>query len=163
MNCASCNGLDTRVVDSRLAGEGHAVRRRRECAACGHRFTTYERVELPPVLVVKRGGQREEYAREKMMSGLLKALHRRPVSLETIEQFARELETKLRDRPKREVDSSALGERILRFLREVDQIAYVRYASVYHDFADIEALFAAVTNLVEDRAKADDIQTGSDE
>ena len=149
MNCSSCNHTETRVIDSRLAAEGRSVRRRRECSACGHRFTTYERKEELPILVVKRGGQREEYDRVKMMSGLLKALHRRPVSLPQIEEFARDLELKLRDQPKREVASSALGEAMLRFLRRVDHIAYVRYASVYHDFANIEALFEAVRTLVE--------------
>lgn len=106
------------------------------------------------MLVIKRTGQREEYTREKMMTGLLKALHRRNVALEAIETFARELENRLRERPRREVTSQALGEEVLRFLRRVDQIAYVRYASVYHDFADIDALFGAVLKLVEEDAEA---------
>lgn len=148
MMCPGCNGQDTRVIDSRLAGEGKAVRRRRECAACEQRFTTYERVEQPPILVVKRGGDREEYTREKMMSGLLKALHRRPVALEAIEDFAQQLESQLRDQPRREVSSRALGEAVLSFLRTTDNIAYIRYASVHHDFADIEELLGAVRKLV---------------
>ncbi len=150
MICPDCGGNDTRVVDSRWAVEQRAIRRRRECNACTFRFTTYERVEQPPILVVKKGGRREQYNREKMMVGLLKALHRRPLSLERVEDFARELETRLRDRPGREVSSRALGEAVLDFLRAADQVAYVRYASVYHDFEDIEALFSAVRGLVEE-------------
>jgi transcriptional repressor NrdR len=155
MNCSNCNHDETRVIDSRLAGEGRSVRRRRECTACSHRFTTYEREELLPILVVKRGGQREQYDRAKMMSGLLKALHRRPVPLSEIEAFARDLETKLRDQPKREIASTSLGEAMLTFLRRADHIAYVRYASVYHDFADIDALFEAVRSLVEEPDSVD--------
>jgi len=155
VNCNRCDGADTRVVDSRLANDGNAVRRRRECADCGHRFTTYERVEQPPILVIKKGGQREQYSRTKMMDGLLKALHRRPVPLEDVEAFARDLEVRLRERPKREVSSRALGEEMLQFLRQADHIAYVRYASVYHEFENIDALFEAVANLVEDRKTAE--------
>lgn len=141
------------MVDSRLATEQRAVRRRRECTDCGYRFTTFERLEQPPILVVKKGGQREQYDRQKVMVGLLKALHRRPISLQIAEDFALDLETRLRDRPGREVTSSALGEAVLDFLRATDHIAYVRYASVYHEFEDIDALFSAVRKLVEESGK----------
>ena len=153
MICPACDGADTRVIDSRLAGDGRATRRRRECAACTHRFTTYERIEQPPILVVKRGGQREQYERTKLTGGLLKALHRRPVALQTVERFVRELEGRIREQPRREISSRALGEAVLGFLRQLDNIAYIRYASVHHDFADIDQLLDAVRDLVDSESR----------
>ncbi len=149
MRCPSCAGTDSRVIDSRTTSAEDAIRRRRECEACGGRFTTYERIERVPVLVVKKDGQREAFDRVKLLEGLHKALHRRPVSADRIAGFANDLELRLDDRREREVSTTEIGEEVMDFLRATDQIAYVRYASVYREFKDIGGLFAEVKALVD--------------
>ena len=153
MRCPQCASIDSKVIDSRTTASEEAIRRRRECDGCGSRFTTYERIERVPVLVVKKDGQREAFDGTKLLHGLHKALHRRPVPAQRIEDFARDLEARLADRREREVAAADIGEEVMRFLHEVDQIAYVRYASVYREFKDIGGLYAEVRALVEPELK----------
>ena len=149
MRCPQCASIDSKVIDSRTTAAEEAIRRRRECDSCGNRFTTYERIERVPVLVVKKDGQREAFDSTKLLHGLHKALHRRPVPAQQIEEFARDLEARLADRREREVAASVIGEEVMAFLHEADQIAYVRYASVYREFKDIGGLYAEVRALLE--------------
>lgn len=149
MRCPQCASIDSKVIDSRMTGAEDAIRRRRECDGCSNRFTTYERVERVPVLVVKKDGQREGFDAAKMLQGLYKALHRRPVPAHEIEDFARDLEARLSDGREREVSTATIGEEVMGFLRRVDQIAYVRFASVYREFKDIGGLYAEVKALIE--------------
>jgi transcriptional repressor NrdR len=137
MNCAFCEHGDTKVVDSRVAGNG-AIRRRRECLLCSQRFTTFERVEETPLFVIKRDGVREPFDRAKLMAGLVRACIKRPVSLEEIESTAGAIEARLRNGIRDEVPSRAIGEEALAVLSDLDKVAYVRFASVYRDFQDIE-------------------------
>lgn len=145
MRCPYCRYRDSRVVDSRT-GE-HEIRRRRECAACGGRFTTYERVEMSPVRVVKKDGRREPFDREKVAAGVRRACEKRPVSAEAIDDLVSEVERRVRQSGQREVASAQIGEMVMELLRDLDQIAYVRFASVYRQFADVGALRRALDEL----------------
>jgi transcriptional repressor NrdR len=147
MRCPFCGAPDTRVVDSRLANEGEQVRRRRECTSCSERFTTYETVELTLPRVVKRGGNREPFSEEKLRTGLLRALEKRPVSTERIEAAIIRIKHRLRARGEREVQSRIIGQWVMDELRTMDQVAYVRFASVYLSFQDVEAFREAVERL----------------
>ncbi|MGD9696575.1 MAG: transcriptional regulator NrdR [Thermoleophilia bacterium] len=138
MNCPFCEGADHRVVESRVADTKDAIRRRRECTGCGKRFTTYERCEEMPLVVVKSSGDREPFDRAKLLEGLQRACHKRPVAMASIELCVRDIEAELRNRLRHEVRSAQLGELALRRLKEIDQVAYVRFASVYRAFADVE-------------------------
>src|SRR5437870_12755368 len=136
MRCPFCHGLENRVVDSRLAKEGDVIRRRRHCGGCARRFTTYERVDEVLPMVVKKDGRREVFDRQKIVSGLKKACEKRPVSTAAIEQTADRIERTLQERAEKEVPSSVIGEAIMRELHKLDQVAYVRFASVYRSFKD---------------------------
>ncbi len=151
MRCPQCDGRESRVVDSRDLDEAATIRRRRECSACGTRFTTYERVEAARLVVIKRDGNRQDFDREKLASGLRKALTRRPVPEDAAERAADEIEAALRGLGSPEVDSSRVGEMAMAKLRELDQIAYIRFASVYQSFEDLEALKREVDSLFEER------------
>ena len=137
MNCPYCEDGETKVVDSRVAGKG-AIRRRRECLLCGQRMTTFERVEQAPLHVVKRDGARQPFDSQKLLAGLVRACVKRPVPLAEIERAAVRIEAELRNGVGDEVGSSAIGEEALRVLRDLDLVAYVRFASVYRDFQDVE-------------------------
>ncbi|MDX6534256.1 MAG: transcriptional repressor NrdR [Gaiellales bacterium] len=137
MHCPFCEHGDTKVVDSRVAGKG-AIRRRRECLLCSQRFTSFERIEESPLFVIKRDGARQPFDRTKLMAGLIRACTKRPVSLEEIERTAATIEAGLRNGIRDEVPSEAIGEEALGVLRHLDKVAYVRFASVYRDFQDIE-------------------------
>jgi transcriptional repressor NrdR len=150
MRCPRCGERDTRVVDSRDLDEA-SIRRRRECAVCGARFTTYERIEAPRLVVVKRDGTRQEFDREKVASGLRKALTRRPVAEDAAERAADQIEAELRASGSSEVQSSEIGRLAMDKLRSLDQIAYIRFASVYQSFEDLEALKREVDNLYAQR------------
>ena len=150
MRCPRCGDRDTKVVDSRDLDEA-SIRRRRECSVCGARFTTYERIEAPRLVVVKRDGARQEFDREKVASGLRKALTRRPVPEDAAERAADQIEAELRASGKTEVDSSEIGRLAMEKLRSLDQIAYIRFASVYQSFDDLEALKREVDNLYSQR------------
>src|ERR671921_1288957 len=151
MRCPHCGARETRVVDSRDLDESATIRRRRECSACTTRFTTYERVEAARLVIVKRDGGRQEFDREKLASGLRKALTRRPVGETAAEQAADEIESELRSQGATEIDSSRVGALAMAKLRELDQIAYIRFASVYQSFDDLEALKREVDSLYAER------------
>src|SRR5919199_4267994 len=138
MRCPFCQARDSRVVDSRELGSGESIRRRRECAACGRRFTTYERVESGGLMVVKRDGGREEFDPRKLRDKLRIALTKRPVAQEELDRLVVKVEKELLERGTVEVPSTLIGEIVLRELKRIDQVAYIRFASVYRDFADLE-------------------------
>ena len=141
MKCPFCNHLHDKVVDSRESKEGEAIRRRRECLACERRFTTYERIDEVPYMVVKKDGRREKFDRQKVLGGLLKACEKRPVSMAKLSDLVNRVESKVSDSPDREISTTEIGEFLMESLRDLDKIAYVRFASVYRDFQDEEAFF----------------------
>ena len=149
MRCPRCAENDTRVVDSRDLESGNTIRRRRECEACGYRFTTYERAEGARLTVVKRDGSRQDFDRAKLQAGLLKALEKRPVTLDRIEQAVDEIEAVLRARGATSVTSREIGTLATEKLREIDQVAYIRFASVYHSYEDIATLKREVDRLMQ--------------
>ena len=153
MRCPRCEATGTRVIDSRDLESGSTIRRRRECEACGHRFTTYERPEGARLAVVKRDGSRQEFEREKLRSGRLKALQKRPVTLDRVEAAIDEIESQLRARGDAEVPSTEVGRLATEALRDLDQLAYIRFASVYHAYDDIETLQREVDRLIRDRTE----------
>lgn len=148
MKCPFCAFPDTRVIDSRLGKDGDVIRRRRECESCRKRFTTYERVEETLPAVVKKDGGREPYDRRKVVAGLTKACEKRPVSVESIERTADAVEQRLMETGEREVPSSLIGEAIMEALHQLDQVAYVRFASVYRDFKDAEEFMREIEELL---------------
>ncbi len=148
MKCPFCNHLLDKVVDSRESKEGDAVRRRRECLACERRFTTYERIDEVPYMVVKKDGRREKFDRQKVLNGLLKACEKRPISVVRLSDLVNRVETKVSDSPDREISTTEIGEYLMESLRELDKIAYVRFASVYRDFQDEQAFFNELKNLM---------------
>jgi transcriptional repressor NrdR len=150
MRCPRCGERETRVIDSRDLDEV-SIRRRRECSACAGRFTTTERIEAPRLVIVKRDGSREEFDREKLASGLRKALTRRPVAEDAVDRAADQIESELRASGSSEIESSDVGRLAMEKLRAIDQIAYIRFASVYQSFEDLEALKREVDNLYAQR------------
>ena len=148
MNCPFCNHLEDKVVDSRESKEGDAIRRRRECLACERRFTTYERIDEVPYMAVKKDGRCEKFDRQKVLTGLLKACEKRPVSMGKLADLVNQVESKVSDSPDREISTTEIGEFLMESLRELDKIAYVRFASVYRDFQDEQAFFNELKNLV---------------
>jgi len=137
LKCPFCGFLDSRVLESRPTDEDTAIRRRRECPRCGRRFTTYERVEETPLVVIKKDGSREMFSRQKILSGMLRACEKRPIPLETLEDAAFDIERALRESGKGEVTSKEIGEMVMAKLRAIDDVAYVRFASVYREFTDL--------------------------
>ena len=138
MRCPYCSYRDSRVVDSRSVEEGSSIRRRRECPQCGKRFTTYEKYEENPLVVSKKDGRRELFDKQKLLAGLLKAFEKRPVSYEKVQEIADSVERDLRIQSDSEVESNVIGEIVMKYLEQTDQIAYVRFASVYRQFADVK-------------------------
>jgi len=136
------------VVDSRESKEGGAIRRRRECLACERRFTTYERIDEVPYMAIKKDGRREKFDRQKVLGGLLKACEKRPISMAKLSDLVNRVEAKVSDSPDREISTTEIGEFLMEGLRELDKIAYVRFASVYRDFQDEEAFFNELKNLM---------------
>lgn len=151
MRCPFCRHRGNRVVDSRMSGDGATIRRRRVCSSCKKRFTTYERVEAAAPMVVKKDNRREPYDRGKVIAGLTKALEKRPVSMATIEQVADRIETAAAESGEREIASSFIGSAVMNELRLIDQVAYVRFASVYRSFKDIEEFMHELQDLIERR------------
>lgn len=149
MKCIYCDGTDSKVVDSRPVDDGHAIRRRRECLKCGRRFTTYEKIETIPILVVKKDGSRELFDIEKIKKGIIIACQKRPVSLEDIENLASEVESKCMEKSHQEIYTTQIGEMVAEGLRELDEVAYVRFASVYRQFKDINTFMQELKNLME--------------
>jgi transcriptional repressor NrdR len=148
MKCPFCNNLEDKVVDSRESKEGDAIRRRRECLACERRYTTYERIDEVPYMVIKKDGRREKFDRQKVLTGLLKACEKRPVSMGKLSELVNQVESQVGDSPDREISTIEIGEFLMERLRDLDKIAYVRFASVYRDFQDEEAFFNELKNLM---------------
>ncbi len=148
MICPFCGHLEDKVVDSRESKEGDVTRRRRECLSCGRRFTTYERIDEVPYMVVKKDGRREKFDRQKVLAGLLKACEKRPVAMGKLAEIVDEVETRLMETPDRELSTTNVGELLMERLRNLDKIAYVRFASVYRDFQDEEAFFHELKTLM---------------
>lgn len=149
MHCTKCGWQEDKVIDSRTSKEGSTIRRRRECLACGHRFTTYEQIEHEGLMVIKRDGRAEDFSREKLLAGIRKACQKRPVSAKKIEELAGKILEEVGEKFDREVPSLALGERVMEGLREVDQVAYVRFASVYRRFQNASDFVQVVKKLEE--------------
>jgi transcriptional repressor NrdR len=148
MKCPFCSHDDTRVVDSRLGKEGNNIRRRRECVDCERRFTTYERVEESLPLVVKKDGRREAFDRQKIISGIQRACEKRPVSIATIEKVVDQMELSLQESGEKEIDASRIGEAIMEALQSLDEVAYVRFASVYRQFRDINEFMSELKDIL---------------
>lgn len=148
MKCPFCNYVGTKVLDSRPANDNNSIRRRRECEQCARRFTTFEMVEEMPLIVIKKDGSREEFSREKILRGLIRACEKRPVSIETLEQIVMDAERKLRDATQAEVASREIGELVMKQLYPVDEVAYVRFASVYRQFKDIGMFMKELTQIL---------------
>lgn|SRR4051812_12564916 len=156
MRCPKCGNQDDKVIDSRASREGSTIRRRRECLACAHRFTTYEEIEREGLMIIKRDGRREEFSREKLLSGLRKACQKRPISPKVIEELAEKIADELSDKYDREVPGMAVGERVMEGLRQLDKVAYVRFASVYRRFEEATEFVREVKKLED---KPDEPQT----
>ncbi len=150
MHCPFCGANDTRVTDSRLVAEGDQVRRRRQCAACGERFTTYETAELVMPRVIKSDGTREVFDEAKLRAGMLRALEKRPVSAESIEAAVERIRQNLRARGEREIHARDIGEEVMQALKRLDQVAYIRFASVYRSFQDIDEFRAEIDRLAQE-------------
>lgn len=148
MNCPFCNFKEDRVIDSRESKEGDSIRRRRECLQCLRRFTTYERIDEIPYMVVKKDGRREKFERQKVLAGLLKACEKRPVSMAKLADLVDEVEGVLSEKTEREITTTEIGEFLMRSLAGLDKIAYVRFASVYRDFQDVEAFFTELKDMM---------------
>jgi len=147
MRCPKCGRQDDKVIDSRASREGATIRRRRQCIGCGHRFTTYEEIEREDLMVVKRDGRREQFSREKLLSGLKKAFQKRPVSPQVIEDLLEKIVNEIADKYEREVPGSVIGESVMAGLREIDEVAYVRFASVYRRFQEATDFVQEVKKL----------------
>lgn len=148
MKCPFCGEIENKVIDSRLSKDTSQIRRRRECLGCARRFTTYESIEEIPIMILKKDGRREVFSREKVRSGLHKACEKRNISMDVIEDFLDELEGDLREMGKKEIPSSEIGERIMNYLHELDDIAYVRFASVYREFKDVNDFLSELKSLL---------------
>jgi len=148
MRCTNCQYKNTKVTDSRPIEDGKAIRRRRECEQCGSRFTTFERMEEVPLIVVKKDGMRQEFSREKLTRGIIRACEKRPVPIEKIEEIALEVEKELRAMGTSEVDSKEVGEMVMERLSKVDEVAYVRFASVYRQFKDVSVFLDELKDLI---------------
>ena len=148
MTCPFCAHREDKVIDSRESKEGDVIRRRRECLFCGRRFTTYERSDEIPYMVIKKDGRREKFDRQKVLAGLLRACEKRPVGMAKLAEIVDEVETRLADSPDRELAATAIGELLMERLKALDKIAYVRFASVYRDFQDVEAFLAELKTLM---------------
>ena len=155
MHCPFCNAVDTKVIDSRLVAEGNQVRRRRECLTCNERFTTYESAELVMPRIIKQNGDREPFDEEKLHSGLLKALEKRPVSIEKVDEAISRIKNKLRATGEREIQSRAVGEEVMNELRNLDEVAYVRFASVYKSFKSLDEFTREIDELTRESESKD--------
>jgi transcriptional repressor NrdR len=150
MKCPYCGEIDNKVMDSRLSKDGTVIRRRRECIDCGRRFTTYEHIEEIPVMIIKKDGRREVFSREKVRQGMARACEKRNISVEIIEEFIDNLERDLKEIEEKEIPSSVIGEKIMTELHDLDEVAYVRFASVYREFKDVNDFFSELKKLLSD-------------
>lgn len=154
MKCPFCGTTDSKVIDSRPAEEETTIRRRRECLVCNKRFTTYEVIERMPLIVIKRDGSRQSFDRVKLINGMVRACEKRPVSLSQLETIADNIEQDLQGRIDREIDSVAIGEMVMKELKDIDEVAYVRFASVYRSFKDINTFMEELSKLLTEPEKA---------
>jgi len=150
LKCPFCNHMESKVVDSRPTEEGNVIRRRRECFNCAKRFTTYEKIEDIPLMVVKKGGHREQFDRNKIMNGILRACEKRPISIKQIESIVDDIEKEVYQTLEREVSSDAIGEMIMENLKDLDEVAYVRFASVYRQFKDLNTFIDELNKLLKE-------------
>ncbi len=151
MRCPFCGHDDSKVIDSRPTDEGVAIRRRRECIKCAQRFTTYEKVESLPIIVIKKDKTRELFSREKLLAGLTRACEKRPVETSTLDRLVDKIESDLQNTLKREVSSKEIGEKVMEGLRDIDEVAYVRFASVYRQFKDVTTFINEINKLLTDK------------
>jgi transcriptional repressor NrdR len=150
MRCPYCGNIEDKVVDSRLTTEGNAIRRRRECLKCERRFTTYERLEETPLMVVKKDGRRQPFERKNILAGLVKACEKRPISMEQLEELVDKIEFTLQKNYEKEVKSKDIGELVMKLLHELDEVAYVRFASVYRQFKDVSQFMKELKGLLKE-------------
>ena len=155
MKCPYCGHMKDRVVDSRESRFGDSIRRRRQCLNCGRRFTSYERIDEIPYMVVKKDGGRERFDRTKILNGLLKACEKRPVSLTQLERIVDQVEQRVQESPERELESSVIGKVVLSELRKLDKVAYLRFASVYLEFEDVSQFMTEINDLFEQKSHSD--------
>jgi transcriptional repressor NrdR len=153
LKCPFCANIDDKVIDSREGRTGDTIRRRRECLKCARRFTTYERIDEIPYMVIKKDGRRERFERQKILQGLLKACEKRPVPTPKLEAIVDEIEGVVQEATERELTTTEIGELIMRGLKKLDKVAYVRFASVYMDFKDVQEFMSELKNLLKDRVK----------
>lgn len=151
MNCPFCETLETKVVDSRPTEEGQAIRRRRECAKCKKRFTTYEKIEEIPLIVIKKDGNREAYNRNKVLNGMIRACEKRPVAMRDIDKILDDVEKNLHNTMEKEIRSTLIGELVMNALKDLDEVAYVRFASVYRQFKDINTFMEELKKLLNEK------------
>ncbi|HPX92911.1 MAG TPA: transcriptional regulator NrdR [Bacillota bacterium] len=156
MRCPNCEGNDDRVVDSRPSDDGTTIRRRRECLLCGTRFTTYERIENIPLMVIKKDGSRQPFDRQKLLIGIMKSCEKRPVTTQQIEELIDQVERAADNALKREITTSEIGELVLKQLRKIDEVAYIRFASVYRAFGDIRSFFGEISSLLQNDAEEEE-------
>lgn len=151
MRCPFCGFLESKVIDSRESKKGLSVRRRRECLSCQRRFTTYEKIEELPYMVVKKDGTRQAFDSQKLLKGLMKACEKRPIPISRLEEIVEELETKLQERPEKEITASEIGQYVMDRLKALDKVAYVRFASVYREFKDVMEFKQELEHLLKER------------
>ena len=149
MKCPFCNSEDTRVIDSRPADDNNSIRRRRLCDMCGKRFTTYEKIETIPLIVIKKDNNREQYDRSKIEAGVLRACHKRPISINEINQLVDVVETEIFNREEKEISSTVIGEIVMDKIKNLDSVAYVRFASVYREFKDVNTFMDELKKMLE--------------
>ena len=151
MKCPFCGETNNKVIDSRLSRDGNVIRRRRECIECSRRFTTYEHIEEIPIMIIKKDGRREVFNREKVGAGMKRACEKRNISINIIEEFIEDLERDLRETGEKEIPSSTIGERVMAKLHEIDDVAYVRFASVYREFKDVNDFLSELKHLLSNK------------
>lgn len=163
MECPKCNYNNTKVIDSRPTEDGKAIRRRRECMRCGARFNTYERVEYSPLLVIKRDGTREEFNREKLLRGIVRSAEKRPISRDQMDRLVQKVENQLREQLETEVESKKIGELVMPLLMDLDEVAYIRFASVYREFQSKEMFLRELEAMAQKKHEADQEQDKADD
>jgi transcriptional repressor NrdR len=151
MKCPFCNSLESKVIDSRESKKGLSIRRRRECLACKKRFTTYEKIEEIPYMVVKKDGSRQPFDSQKLLRGMMKACEKRPIQISQLEEIVEEIESKLQERPEKEIGTSEIGEFVMERLKALDKVAYVRFASVYREFRDVSEFKRELETLLKEK------------
>lgn len=153
MKCPYCDYYDSKVIDSRPTEEGQSIRRRRECVSCGERFTTYEKIEAVPIMVIKKDGNRQAYDRNKLLNGIIKSCEKRPVSISQIEGIVDDIERNLSNSMKKEVTSVDIGEMVMNKLKDIDEVSYVRFASVYRQFKDLNSFMDELKTIINEERK----------